>query len=92
MVVAVSMETMVKTDMEAGGIWNEGLRCLSMDLTCCRVKVPCWADAVVIIIPVSHIGAILIIDFSSSTRCTVLSLHRLGDLSDGDDDADGHLT
>ena len=29
-------------------------------------------------IPVAHIGNIRIMDFNSSTRCTVVSLHKFG--------------
>jgi hypothetical protein len=46
----------VKRDIEAGGIWNDFVSCLSVVLACWREKVCCWAEAVKKRIPAAHMG------------------------------------
>lgn len=74
-----NIDVNVKTVIDAAGTSKEFIRCLSIVLACWTLNVCCWAYAVIRMIPDAHIGPILITDFSSSTRWTVFSLHRLGD-------------
>lgn len=74
-----SIDTIVKTDMDPAGIWNEVVKCLFIVLACCKENVPCCAYAVISRIPEAQIGPIRITDLSSSTRWTVFSLQRFGD-------------
>lgn len=77
----VSIASIVKTVIEPAGILKEeeeGKRRRSMVWACWREKVCCWAAAVMTRMPEAHIGAIRMMDLSSSTRWTVLSRHGFG--------------
>jgi hypothetical protein len=45
---------------------------------CWIVKLCWWEDEATSKIPAAHMGSIRIMDFNSSTRWTVASLHRFG--------------